>query len=48
MAELRQRLDDKQRLAQVRENVWQLREQFMFDSHADSLITFFREVIDNR
>lgn len=48
MAELRQRLDDKQRLAQVRNNVWRLRDRFTFDAHADDLIAFFRRVIAAR
>lgn len=43
--ELGEKLRDKKRLKQLQENVWQQREQFTFDAHADRLLAFFREVI---
>jgi hypothetical protein len=47
MAELREQLENRDRLAQLRANVWQYRDQFMFDHHVDRLVNFFREVITN-
>jgi hypothetical protein len=45
MEQLRKQLGDKELMAQLREHVWTLREQFTFDYHADRLIAFFRQVI---
>lgn len=45
LPELREKLSDKARMAQVRENVWRVRHEFMFDTHAGRLIDFFRQVI---
>ena len=45
MAELGEQLRDRARLAAIRESVWQQRDQFSFDYHADRLIAFFRQVI---
>ncbi|MBA3945699.1 MAG: glycosyltransferase family 2 protein [Herpetosiphonaceae bacterium] len=45
MAQLRAQLSDEQRMAQLHDNVWRRREQFMFDTHADNLISFMRQVI---
>ncbi len=36
---------DTESLALVRESIWQQREQFTFDYHADRLIAFFRHII---
>ncbi len=45
MEELGEQLRDRPRMAQLQENVWRQRERFMFDSHADTLVGYFREVI---
>ena len=45
LEELRQKLDDEERMAQLRDNVWRQRHQFTFDHHADDLIAFLRQVI---
>ena len=45
MEQLRAQLRDGARMAQLRDNVWRHREEFMFDHHADRLIEFFRQVI---
>jgi hypothetical protein len=45
MEQLRAQLADTEHMTQLRKNVWAVREQFTFDSHADRLITFFRTVI---
>ena len=47
-AGLRAQLSDEARMAALRESVWRQREQFTFDSHADRLIGFFREVIESK
>lgn len=47
MEQLGVQLRDRARLEAVCNNVWQQREQFTFDYHADRLIAFFREVIQN-
>jgi hypothetical protein len=47
IAELRQKLSNKERMNHLRHNVWRQREQFTFDYHADRLIDFFRQVIAN-
>ncbi|HEU5423978.1 MAG TPA: hypothetical protein VFU72_10590, partial [Nitrolancea sp.] len=38
-------LRDQASMSRLRANVWAQREQFSFDSHADRLVDFFREVI---
>lgn len=45
MQELRTQLDNVERMTYLRENVWQHRQQFTFDYHADRLIEFFHNVI---
>ena len=47
MQQLRQQLRDESRMAELRANVWRLREQFTFDYHADRLANFFRKVIES-
>ncbi|HZW03243.1 MAG TPA: hypothetical protein VFF68_04915, partial [Anaerolineaceae bacterium] len=44
MADLRRQLDDRPRLTAIRDNVWRQREHFLFDTHVDRLIDFFRAV----
>jgi glycosyltransferase involved in cell wall biosynthesis len=46
--ELRQKLDDDERMAQLRQNVWAQRARFTFDYHADELVAFLRRVIAKR
>ena len=46
--ELRAQLLEPERVEALRANVWQAREQFTFDYHADRLIAFFRQVIASR
>ena len=46
--ELRQKLGDEERLAQLRDNVWRQRHLFTFDHHADDLVAFLRHVINNK
>lgn len=48
MEQLRHQLRDEQRMAHLRANVWGQRAQWMFDTHADKLIAFFRQVIAER
>lgn len=48
MAELGGKLREPERMARLRRNVWECRERFTFDSHADRLIAFFRDVIRAR
>jgi hypothetical protein len=43
--ELRHQLDNGERMAALRANVWRMREQFTFDHHANRLVDFFRQVI---
>lgn len=45
IADLADSLRDGAQLARIRESVWRQREDFMFDTHADDLIAFFRTVI---
>lgn len=45
MADLRRQLDDTARLEALQESVWRKRQKFMFDTHADRLVDFFRQVI---
>jgi hypothetical protein len=37
-------LRDEGRMAELRGTVWRARERFMFDSHVDDLVAFFRRV----
>jgi hypothetical protein len=48
MEELSVQLRDKKRMQQLRENVWNKRMMFCFDNHVKSLVSFFREVIENK
>ena len=48
MAELRQQLDNHERMAQIRDNVWRNRAAFTMDYHVPRLVDFFRQVIDFR
>ncbi|GAA5534262.1 glycosyltransferase family A protein [Deinococcus aluminii] len=48
MADLGRQLQDRERLSQLREHVWAVRDQFTFDHHAGHLIAFFREVIGEK
>ncbi|MEA2530636.1 MAG: hypothetical protein QOG89_2280 [Thermomicrobiales bacterium] len=48
MSELGQQLHDQAEMARLRESVWQQRDLFTFDHHADRLIAFFRCVIAER
>ena len=43
--ELAGQLSDQQKMARLRRNVWDHRERFTFDHHADALLDFFRAVI---
>jgi hypothetical protein len=45
MAHLREQLLDKPRMTQIRDNVWRERGQWMFDTHVETLVGFFRTVI---
>lgn len=42
---LGEQLHDQERMARLRRHVWEQRERFTFDYHADALIDFFRQVI---
>ena len=46
--ELRQKLEDEERMAQLRDSVWDQRHQFTFDHHADELIEFLSQVIASK
>ncbi len=46
--DLARQLSNRQRLAAIRERVWQRRAEFTFDAHADQLVGFFRKVIAAR
>ena len=46
--QLAEQLRDAERMAQLRDNVWQQRERFTFDYHVDRLISLFRDVIEGR
>ncbi|MBI5667843.1 MAG: glycosyltransferase [Chloroflexi bacterium] len=39
------KLRDRENLQRIRQNVWQQRQQFTFDAHADRLIAFFRSLL---
>ncbi|HZP88289.1 MAG TPA: hypothetical protein VFB54_15870 [Burkholderiales bacterium] len=45
MAQLFAQFNDRGRMAAMRARVWQQRDRFTFDYHADRLIDFFRQVI---
>lgn len=45
MEELGSQIRDRDRMRQLRENVWRQREVFTFDHHVDRLVAFLREVI---
>jgi glycosyltransferase involved in cell wall biosynthesis len=45
MSELKNLLQDKKLMTEIRNNVWQQRHYFTFDYHADELIDFFKLVI---
>lgn len=47
MQELSEQIRDEKRMEELRRNVWQQRDLFLFDTHADPLIAFFRQVIAN-
>jgi glycosyltransferase involved in cell wall biosynthesis len=47
MEELGQHMRNRDLMLQLRENVWQQRELFMFDHYVHTLIDFFRKVIEN-
>jgi hypothetical protein len=45
--DLAEQLRDRPRMEHLRDSVWRQREDFMFDTHADELIAFFRTVIES-
>ena len=47
MNELGRLMRDRELMLKLRESVWNQRELFMFDHHANGLIEYFREVIRN-
>jgi hypothetical protein len=46
--DLAEQLYDRQRMERLRASTIRQREQFMFDTHVDGLIAFFRQVIERR
>ena len=44
--DLVEQLRDRARMDALRSSVWQQRESFTFDHHADRLLAFFRRVIE--
>lgn len=48
MEELAAQLRDKDRLDALRQNVWEQRQYFTFDYHADALVAFFRQLIHRK
>ncbi len=48
MADLGTQLRDRERMHQLRDNVWRQRPLFTFDFHVDRLIGFFQQVIARR
>ena len=46
MHELKQQLQDKKMMREIRNNVWQQRHLFTFDYHVDELVNFFKKVIN--
>jgi glycosyltransferase involved in cell wall biosynthesis len=47
LSELGAQLRDAARMDALRDNVWRQRDRFTFDHHADRLVDFFREVIED-
>lgn len=47
MEELGNLMRDKELMFDLRQNVWQQRQLFMFDHHVEDLVEFFRQVIQN-
>ena len=45
IADLARQLHERERMAALRERVWQVRDQFCFDLHAPGLVDFFERVI---
>jgi glycosyltransferase involved in cell wall biosynthesis len=45
MNELKQQLQDKKMISEIRNNVWQQRHFFTFDYHVDELVDFFKKAI---
>jgi hypothetical protein len=48
MEQLSEQLRDKQRMKQLRENVWNKRMMFCFDEQAKDLVSFFRKIINQQ
>ncbi|HZU13081.1 MAG TPA: glycosyltransferase [Chloroflexota bacterium] len=48
MRDVAAQLRERERMAQIRADMWRLRTHFTFDSHADRLIAFFRSIISRR
>ncbi|HEX8279234.1 MAG TPA: glycosyltransferase family 2 protein, partial [Segetibacter sp.] len=46
MKELGELMRDRKLMLNLRENVWNQRQLFMFDYHLDNLVDFFRKVIE--
>jgi hypothetical protein len=46
--DLAEKLRDRATVERIGESVWRQREEFMFDTHADELIQFFRTVIGSK
>jgi hypothetical protein len=46
MHELGELLRNQELMASIRENVWRQRSQFMFDTHVEELVSFFRKVME--
>ena len=46
--DLADQLCDRSRMAALRESVWHQRGDFIFDTHVDALVAFFRQVIADR
>ncbi|RKN76893.1 glycosyltransferase family 2 protein [Ulvibacterium marinum] len=41
-------LRNKDRMQEIRENMWKKRDQFSFDYHVEDLLSFFRKVIESK
>jgi glycosyltransferase involved in cell wall biosynthesis len=41
-------LDNRERMSQLRKNVWDNRMEFTFDAHVEDLVGFFKKVIKNK
>jgi hypothetical protein len=46
--DLAEKLRDRATVERIGESVWQQRAEFMFDTHVDELIQFFRTVIESK